>query len=224
MPLALIAQPKRIALCARSYLKKSYAPTTAWFVSPDAYVAEKQRYLEDIFHQIAVDYDEETANSLHIWCLRYVVDDDNATRLWIWGKLFRQLCGLVENAELSSALPLDRAALDCVCGIVHRYIQRDFVEEACLRIKAARSLHNSEWDEWLEERVRHAAGEGEILGAIEMALDLVENIIANHRTFQIWDELKCRISLSEYNHLVIWASRQASVLGIPDYAFRTPPF
>jgi hypothetical protein len=222
LPQAMVVDPKRLGMRARNYVKNVSRYQSAPPVTPDAYVIEVQRALTDTFIQIAVDYDQETADALYVWCLRYIVDDDVAVELSVWRDLFRRLCGLVEKDESSVESPLDSDAMTRICHVVHSHLAPEFMQEIHQRIQTAKALPKSEWEDWLEEDVRQSAGQGEILGAIEMALDLVENIVANFRTFRAWDSVKSQLSPSEEADLFAWATQQARVLGIPSHVIHGP--
>ena len=221
LPPAVSAEPMGLARCVRSCLenKSSTVPSNR-----DIYVAEKRQWLEKTFDRIAADCGEETARSIHTWCLRYFVDDSTASGLYAWGSLFHQLCRPGKNDEITVASPFDSATMTRICRVVDLDREREFMREIRQRIEAARALPQSEWEQWLEEGVRYRAGDGEIIGAVEAALTCVTLTISNHRTFQTWESLNGQISASEREHLVAWARQQAEDLGIPDCLVQAPPF
>lgn len=214
LPPAIVASPAHVMMRSRNYLESVRLETDKRRSDAAHVTAVAQRALEFAFIQIAVDYDEQTAFALHAWCLRYVVEPDSASALAAWGHLFRRLCRMISDDEVSVEPVLDRDTIVKVCGVVSRYLQPGLLMECRQRIDEARTLPASEWEQWLEEQVRHSAGHGASLGAIDAALDLVEGVIFNHNVFQTWALINTQITAGERNHLEAWGRHQADRLGI----------
>ena len=222
LPANFVAKPERLTFHARNYLQNSNESTSAWLINLEDYMVKRRHNLEDKFTQLATDYDQETTNLFHDWCYRYVIDYGMANGLSAWGELFSRLCGLTRDTTPTVMPPISSEVLTYICGVIYSYLNRDVRQEVRHRIEIARSLPISEWEVWLEGQTRHAAGEGKILGAVEMTLYLVENIIDNHHTFQVWNSLNNRIASADRALLITWGHEQATALGIPIDCLHVP--
>ncbi|HVG32466.1 MAG TPA: hypothetical protein VM911_05275 [Pyrinomonadaceae bacterium] len=214
LPPEVVANTQPLLLCARNFLNRSLALRSADSLDTQEYVETVRGYLHDAFDQIAEDYGQATADELALWCMRYVVDQAFAVKLDIWVHLFRRLCGLITDDELSIEPTIDQSVLTPTCEIVRRYLQPDPIKEARRRIEEAGRLPKSEWEEELDKSVRYSAGEGDIAGAVEIALTLVENIVYQHRAFRVLSELQNSLTEDETTALLDWARQQASMLGM----------
>jgi hypothetical protein len=216
LPTAIAADPEPITLQARTYLEWTTVQTAVRSAPPDDYVDAVQRRIAEIFDHVHRDYDEATSDALAAWCVQ--VSQDNVDAAWVvWGHLFRRLCGLVGQDELTVEAHLSSATRAGVCSVVQQYLRPDYMKEVREQLAAAREGPRSPWEEWLETRVSYFAGEGATVSAIDGALDFVELTIANHRVAETWITLSQQISPDEREQIVTtWARHQARALGMPE--------
>jgi hypothetical protein len=216
LPMAIAADPEPITQQARRYLEWTAVQTDLRSAPTEDYVDAVQRWIAEIFGHVESDYDEATSDALSAWCVQQV-SQDNVDAAWVvWGHLFRRLCGLVGQDELTVQAHLSSATLARVCSVVQQYLRPDYMKEVREHLSAAREGQRTLWEEWLESQVRYSAGEGATISAVDGALDFVELTIANHRVAEIWRTISQQISPSEHEQLVLWARRQAHALGMPE--------
>lgn len=215
LPQSIIHNPEQLALFSRNYIEARYKPSLTWSISAAAYLEEIKKFVENTFDRVAGSYDKETATFLYSWCLRYIVDDCITARLSAWRDLFRRFCGLVSYDGFSIPSITDKDVLCRICDFVHLHLYKGSMREVKQQIKNAKGFPLTRWEEWLEEKNDQHDNEPQNLRIVDALLDLVENIVSNHRVFKIWNALNNKISFDEREILIEWAIKQASVLGIP---------
>jgi hypothetical protein len=223
LPPEICAAPQPLALCARSFLEKSYAAKSGEFNSSADYVETVRDSLESALAQVSMDYGEATARAFQDWCMRYVVDQSMVTKLDVWEPLFRRLCGLVADDGMSAAPPRNHVDLVRICEIVYQHLSPGSLKEIQQRLEAARRFQLSETEKWIDETIRYFAGQGEVSGAISIALNIVEAIISRYRIFRLWDYLNSISTPREISSLLEWGRQQALALGMPVDAFDSRP-
>jgi len=170
-----------------------------------------------------VDYDIETANLLHSWCLKYIVGN-NANALSVWEHLFLRFCNLIENDESSITSSFDNDTHNWICSIVNQHLDSSVRKSQRLRVNVAEELPLSDWEKWLQDQEQKSAGFGLNLNSTDLALDLVLLIMRMHKTFQLWEKLINRLLPHQQAALITWGYNQAIVAGFPEGVFRVPPF
>jgi len=216
LPTTIAADPEPITQQARRYLEWTNVQTDLRSAPPEDYVDAVQRRIAEIFGHVARDYDEATSDALAAWSVQQV-SQDNVYAAWVvWGHLFRRLCGLVGQDELTVEAHLSSATLARVCSVVQQYLRPDYMKEVREQLAAAREGQRTLWEEWLESQVSYFAGEGATISALDGALDFVELTIANHRVAETWLAVSQQISPDEHEQIVLWARHQAHALGMPE--------
>lgn len=204
LPSALAAAPDGVAGCARAVLDQG--PGSA---APE----ETARRVESFFHCVGAHHGPGVAEALRSWCLRFVVDEERASSLSAWGPLLQRLCGLVTDDGLTVPPPLGDAAQERLCECLAG--SRPDVGELRGRLHQADAQPRTPWEDVLDGRVRRSAGDaGAVLTGLEMASDIVVELLARRRTD---DALRCLgdLTAGERQRLTDWATQQAGRLGIP---------
>jgi len=215
LPPRIVENPEPVILAARDYLQATPVRAQIQSTDSDTVIDDARNRVQLAFAKMAHGYDETTLHSLVEWFLRYLVDDAFAAAASMWRDLFRCICGWTQDKRQADQSPLDESLCVRICQVVRSFLAPELVREFNERIKAARALPMTEWDQRLEQKVRVEAGEETSIGAIDMALETVQRILTDQLTYEAWRGLESRLSEGELMSLVRWARQQAARQGLP---------
>ncbi|SRR6266568_2580451 len=180
------------------------------------YAEETAEIADRAFSIITHEYSRPLSIELYAWAQRNFVDPWQVNRWRIWRSLFLRLIGesAIYYPLVDPRLPSHELAN--VHKTIHEltpllYIDENSTTGVARLVTEARELPMSAFEKQIVNiQPRHADDPSEV----DVVL-AVTACIEQHAAYLVWKDLQTLLDESSKNELVLWAKRQASVMGEP---------
>ena len=163
--------------------------------------------LNNTFNLLVEDYGEADANELYEWARRHFINQKQSACLFIWYLLF--LAAVESSEPVPFPLPSDKARLAEIA--IRENLGRDRETGDAKLIALARNIPLSP----VEQRmVALEVTRPTDLAEVDL-LELIEMVLKNQYTYQVWIEIDKLADASEREAILWWGYEQAAALEIP---------
>ena len=207
VPLTIVEEPSKIVRIGREF-HLAYSGDLFKKINQNSNHADVfSQALEETFDEITLEYDKPTSDQLYLWSISHVIDLEEIRNYDFWMALLRQVCN---SPKPNNELKLDNKKINDICQLSKNYITPSIVRYMHSRIATAKLLPFSAWEITILHHRYELGGDKFIVDPIETLLFQVSNIILNHKTFLILNELKTLLSKNELDNLIQWGRNQSS--------------
>lgn len=205
IPAAFACEPHKILSQVKNTLT---AINTGQYKEFGPIQRSQMAFIENIFYQIELNYDQQTAITLYKWVVDHFIDVNTQNRLANWSVLFRRLCDTCKDKYFIEPT-INREILNQICNIITLHLDYSLYQAIETEIGEAKIPPPTPWELQLRAFRQRSVGDEPILDPTEVAGYEVSLSINQNEAFLTWEALKKVLSVEQQAALVAWGYKQA---------------
>jgi hypothetical protein len=200
LPKQVIEKPELMIEIARCYLREQMISGEP---SNTGGLTSYEHPVERAFAKVTDAYGDLTSNSIFAWCIKYIVDNESVRDLSKWNEALYLLCDSPGSEVNDAQIAVNPEIKTAICQAIDWNEHQSQMSEIRQRLDKIRELPLTEWEDWLDEQDRFAAGIAYAINSVESSIDRIELILDDYYVSQSLERLKSQFS-PEYKILSSW--------------------